>query len=48
MTAPAMTSGFGQYHANEFDPKDPKKRLEPYVTIDWDGIKALVQQTGSS
>jgi hypothetical protein len=37
-----MTSGYGQFHTNEHDPKKPNKRLKPYLTIDWNGIKGLV------
>ena len=42
VTIPAMTSGQGQFHTNEFDPAKPNKRLRPYLAIAWDGVKALV------
>jgi hypothetical protein len=32
----------GQHHTNEPDPQKPQKTLKPYVTIDLDGIFALV------
>jgi hypothetical protein len=37
-----MTSGYGQYHTNEADLHKPTKELTPYLTIDMDGIRALV------
>jgi len=37
-----MTSGYGQHHTNEPDPKKPDKKLTPYLTIGFEGIFALV------
>lgn len=37
-----MTSGYGQYHTNEADPRKPNKKLTPYSTIVWDEIRELV------
>ena len=37
-----MVSGIGQFHTNEVDPLKPTKKLKPYLTIDWLGIQALV------
>ena len=37
-----MTSGIGQSHTNEVDPKKPNRKLTPYSTIDLEGIRALV------
>lgn len=42
VTMPKMTSGYGQYHTNDSDPKKPEKRLTPYVGIDLAGIRDLV------
>ena len=37
-----MTSGYGQYHTNEACLHKPTKELTPYLTIDMDVIRALV------
>ena len=37
-----MTSGIGQSHTNEVDPKKPNRKRTPYSTIDIEGIRALV------
>jgi len=37
-----MVSGFGQFHTNEPAPGNPGKKLTPYVTIDFPGIRAMV------
>ena len=37
-----MMSGYGQHHTNEPDPQKPQKTLKPYVTIDLEGIRKLV------
>jgi hypothetical protein len=42
MIAPLITSGIGQLHTNEPDPKKPNKILKPYLTIGFDEIRALV------
>jgi hypothetical protein len=39
---PKLTSGYGQFHTNDFDPKKPEKRLTPYASIDLAGIRAKV------
>jgi hypothetical protein len=44
---PRMVSGYGQFHTNEADPNNPDKKLKPYVTIDLDGIRALVDNPPS-
>ena len=41
---PELLSGFGQYHTNEADPDNPDKKLTPYVSIDLDSIRALVDE----
>jgi hypothetical protein len=46
-TAPAMVSGFGQYHTNEADPSNPGKKLAPYVPITRAEIVAMVDSPAS-
>jgi hypothetical protein len=42
-----MCSGIGQFHTNEPAPKIPPKTLTEYLTIDIDGIRALVDNPKS-
>jgi hypothetical protein len=37
-----LTSGYGQFHTNEADPKKPNKALTAYKPITWEGIQHLV------
>ena len=38
----SFVSGIGQFHTNEADPDKPNKKLTPYLTINLEGIRALV------
>lgn len=38
-----MVSGFGKFHTNEPDPKNPKKLLRPYRNISLDSIRKMVE-----
>lgn len=37
-----FVSGYGQHHTNDADPANPNKKLQPYLEINLDGIRALV------
>ena len=42
-----VTSGIGQYHTNEPDQTQPKKKLTPYLAIDWLEIQDRVDHPES-
>jgi hypothetical protein len=42
-----VTSGIGQFHTNEPDPTQPKKKLTPYLAIDWLEIQDRVDHPES-
>lgn len=37
-----VTSGFGQFHTNEFDASKPKRRLKEYIFVELENIRAYV------
>lgn len=42
-----MVSGFGQFHTNDPDPNEPRKKLKPYAAVTWAEIQAMVDTPSS-